>query len=163
MRYDDYILPTIPFYARQVSFGCEALAPTDETERFSLRGSVREAREPIRVATQLTAIRNCSRFAPGNYLINSSKGKEAPASSLCVFRHLRGSANRHPRLADGADYDYITDESYSYDDNGNRTMTGYETGANNETLADGTYRYSYDMMKETEPKNTSGQIRMKMV
>ena len=44
----------------------------------------------------------------------------------------------------GAEYDYITDESYSYDDNGNRTMTGYETGANNETLADGTYRYSYD-------------------
>ena len=44
----------------------------------------------------------------------------------------------------GADYDYITDELYTYDDNGNRTNAGYVTGDNNETLSDGTYRYSYD-------------------
>lgn len=44
----------------------------------------------------------------------------------------------------GADYDYITDELYTYDDNGNRTNAGYVTGENNETLSDGTYRYSYD-------------------
>ena len=99
MRYDDYILPTIPFYARQVSFDWEPLAPTDETERFSLRGSTNR-----------------------------------PYGS-------------HPRLADGADYDYITDESYSYDDNGNRVLANgdtYATGDNNETTSDGTYRYSYD-------------------
>ena len=99
MRYDDYILPTIPFYARQVSFDWEPLAPTDETERFSLRGSTNR-----------------------------------PYGS-------------HPRLADGADYDYITDESYSYDDNGNRVLANgdtYTTGDNNETTFDGTYRYSYD-------------------
>jgi YD repeat-containing protein len=36
------------------------------------------------------------------------------------------------------------DESYSYDANGNRTMTGYQTGANNLTLSDGTYNYEYD-------------------
>ena len=44
----------------------------------------------------------------------------------------------------GADYDYITDELYTYDDNGNRTNAGYVTGENNETLSDGVYRYSYD-------------------
>ena len=44
----------------------------------------------------------------------------------------------------GADYDYITDELYTYDDNGNRTNSGYVTGENNETLSDGIYRYSYD-------------------
>ncbi|MBR5711250.1 MAG: hypothetical protein IKX40_10875 [Thermoguttaceae bacterium] len=44
----------------------------------------------------------------------------------------------------GADYDYITDELYTYDDNGNRTNAGYLTGENNETLSDGMYRYSYD-------------------
>ena len=44
----------------------------------------------------------------------------------------------------GADYDYITDELYTYDDNGNRTNSGYVTGENNETLSDGMYRYSYD-------------------
>jgi RHS repeat-associated protein len=44
----------------------------------------------------------------------------------------------------GADYDYQTDESYTYDENGNRTNTGYVTGDNNQLLSDGTYRYSYD-------------------
>ena len=35
-------------------------------------------------------------------------------------------------------------ESYAYDANGNRTNTGYSTGANNELLCDGTYHYQYD-------------------
>ena len=43
-----------------------------------------------------------------------------------------------------ADHDYQTDESYSYDANGNRTMTGYSTGTNNQLTNDGTYSYTYD-------------------
>jgi len=35
-------------------------------------------------------------------------------------------------------------ESYSYDTNGNRTNTGYMTGANNQLLSDGTFNYTYD-------------------
>ncbi len=38
-----------------------------------------------------------------------------------------------------------TNESYSYDANGNRTSTGYVTGTNNEVLSDGTYTYFYDL------------------
>jgi RHS repeat-associated protein len=34
--------------------------------------------------------------------------------------------------------------SYSYDANGNRTMSGYQTGTGNELLSDGTYNYTYD-------------------
>jgi len=47
----------------------------------------------------------------------------------------------------GADYDYQADETYVYDDNGNRvTANGatYATGAANQLLSDGTYRYTYD-------------------
>jgi len=44
----------------------------------------------------------------------------------------------------GADYNYQTDETYTYDDNGNRTNAGYVTGVNNQLLADGMYRYQYD-------------------
>ena len=44
----------------------------------------------------------------------------------------------------GADYDYQTDESYTYDANGNRTNTGYSTGTNNQLQSDGTYDYEYD-------------------
>ena len=35
-------------------------------------------------------------------------------------------------------------ESYTYDDNGNRTNPGYQTGQNNQLQSDGTYNYSYD-------------------
>jgi RHS repeat-associated protein len=44
-----------------------------------------------------------------------------------------------------ADYDYQSDESYSYDGTGNRTNAGYVTGTNNQLLSDGTYNYDvYD-------------------
>jgi RHS repeat-associated protein len=35
-------------------------------------------------------------------------------------------------------------EVYSYDANGNRTNSGYQTGTNNQLLSDGTYTYEYD-------------------
>ena len=54
----------------------------------------------------------------------------------------------------GADYvgDFETDESYAYDDNGNRTTVtnddgsaqGYTTGDDNRLTGDGTYNYLYD-------------------
>ena len=51
----------------------------------------------------------------------------------------------------GADYDYqggggfqSPEESYSYDANGNRTLTGYVTGDNNELSSDGSWNYDYD-------------------
>jgi hypothetical protein len=51
----------------------------------------------------------------------------------------------------GADYDYQTDESYTYDDNGNRTgatagssSSVYVTGDDNQLLSDGTYTYTDD-------------------
>jgi len=36
-------------------------------------------------------------------------------------------------------------EEYSYDENGNRTMTGYVTGDLNQLLSDGTFDYTYDL------------------
>jgi RHS repeat-associated protein len=36
-------------------------------------------------------------------------------------------------------------EDYSYDENGNRTMTGYVTGDLNQLLSDGVYDYEYDL------------------
>ena len=38
----------------------------------------------------------------------------------------------------------FSNESYSYDDNGNRTMSGYSTDTGNELSSDGTYNYTYD-------------------
>ncbi|MEL7079104.1 MAG: RHS repeat-associated core domain-containing protein [Cyanobacteria bacterium J06582_2] len=53
-----------------------------------------------------------------------------------------------------ASHDYQENENYSYDDNGNRTNTGYVTGDNNQLTSDGTYNYEYDnegnRVKKTE-------------
>jgi RHS repeat-associated protein len=38
----------------------------------------------------------------------------------------------------------FANESFSYDSNGNRNMTGYSTGPGNELTSDGTYNYTYD-------------------
>ncbi|NJM99047.1 MAG: hypothetical protein HC800_19580 [Phormidesmis sp. RL_2_1] len=43
-----------------------------------------------------------------------------------------------------SDHSYQDDESYSYDDTGNRTNAGYVVGKHNRLLSDGTYNYSYD-------------------
>jgi|GEM_PF-5208844 len=43
-----------------------------------------------------------------------------------------------------ADYASLTDEAYSYDANGNRTMSGHVVGDNNQLESDGTYNYAYD-------------------
>jgi YD repeat-containing protein len=43
-----------------------------------------------------------------------------------------------------ATHTFQTNESYSYDDNGNRDMTGYLTGDDNQMTNDGTYSYTYD-------------------
>ena len=47
----------------------------------------------------------------------------------------------------GADYTYspaVVDESFVYDDNGNRTNDGFTVGPNNRLASDGTYSYEYD-------------------
>ncbi len=38
----------------------------------------------------------------------------------------------------------LTSEGYSYDQNGNRTNSGYQTSADNRLLSDGVYDYQYD-------------------
>jgi RHS repeat-associated protein len=43
-----------------------------------------------------------------------------------------------------ADASYRSDETYSYDANGNRTNTGYSTSSDNRLTSDGIYTYTYD-------------------
>jgi RHS repeat-associated protein len=57
------------------------------------------------------------------------------------------------------DHSFQTDESYSYDANGNRTMTGYTTGTNNRLTGDGTHSYEYDDEgnRKTRTKTSTGE------
>src|ERR1019366_9109344 len=51
-------------------------------------------------------------------------------------------------------------ENYSFDVNGNRTITGYVTGAGNQLSSDGTYNYTYDQNGNTLTKTriADGQV-----
>jgi RHS repeat-associated protein len=44
----------------------------------------------------------------------------------------------------GADHTGQSDESYTYNANGNRTMSGYDIDPNNQLASDGTFNYTYD-------------------
>jgi RHS repeat-associated protein len=83
------------------------------------------------------------------------------ATNLVSYDYTHDSANRLTKInssVDGAtDYTYDstnqltgaehssqTDEAYQYDANGNRINSGYQTGANNQLLADGQFTYQYD-------------------
>ena len=51
--------------------------------------------------------------------------------------------NRHQLI--GAEFDGVSnDESYEYDENGNRINGGFTVGVNNRLLSDGVYDYDYD-------------------
>jgi RHS repeat-associated protein len=122
-------------------------------------------------ASQMTGV---SRYADlaGTQLVASSEYGFDLAGRLTSLMHGRGAvalaaygltydaANRVTRFSSpdgvsdynyderdqllGSDHSYQSDENYSYDGNGNRVNTGYETGENNRLLSDGRYTYEYD-------------------
>ncbi|WP_254512292.1 RHS repeat-associated core domain-containing protein [Anatilimnocola floriformis] len=60
----------------------------------------------------------------------------------------------------GADHNTATDESYEYDENGNRIMSGYDVDPNNQLASDGIYNYTYDDEgnRLTRTKVSSGHV-----
>ena len=74
-------------------------------------------------------------------------------------KQVRRRQTQHTRY-DGASqltaatHSYETNESYSFDATGNRTNTGYSTGANNQLSSDGTYNYLYDNAGNLTKKTT---------
>ena len=50
----------------------------------------------------------------------------------------------HAHQLIGADHNSQANESFAYDENGNRTMIGYIVGVNNQLLSDGAFNYEYD-------------------
>ncbi len=59
-----------------------------------------------------------------------------------------------------ATHTFQSNESFSYDNNGNRTMTGYQTGTDNRLTNDGTYSYTYDAEgnRLTRTKTATGEV-----
>jgi RHS repeat-associated protein len=83
------------------------------------------------------------------------------ATNLASYDYTYDSANRLTKVVSsvdgatdysydstnqltGADHSNQVDEAYQYDANGNRINSGYQTGTNNQLLADGQFTYQYD-------------------
>ena len=103
-------------------------------------------------ANNLTGVSN---QLPDTTVVASYAYTLDPANLLTQEVHTWGSGSS----TDTTDYTYtdnnqltgvthsnssFANESFSYDSNGNRTMTGYTTGTGNELTSDGTYDYTYD-------------------
>jgi RHS repeat-associated protein len=73
-----------------------------------------------------------------------------------VLNHARYDATSQ---LTATDHSFQTDESYTYDANGNRTMTGYTTGTNNRLTNDGTHSYEHDDEgnRKTRTKTSTGE------
>ncbi|MEW4454588.1 RHS repeat-associated core domain-containing protein [Bremerella sp. JC817] len=96
--------------------------------------------------------------------ITSITHTDGSSSTLAGYTYAYDEGNRltafsvYGYSAEDADYSYddtdqltgadrtgtTGDESYTYDENGNRTGGGYSTGDNNQLLSDGTFNYTYD-------------------
>jgi YD repeat-containing protein len=63
----------------------------------------------------------------------------------------------------GVDHQSLDDESYAYDENGNRTGTGYVTATDNRLESDGTYTYDYDaegnLVSKTKTNVTGNEVK----
>ena len=59
-----------------------------------------------------------------------------------------------------ATHSYQSNETYTFDNNGNRTMSGYQTGTDNRLTNDGTYSYTYDAEgnRLTRTKTATGEV-----
>ena len=66
------------------------------------------------------------------------------AGNITQVTSADGSDNYGLDSADQLTTASLSSESYFYDQNGNRTGGGYQTGADNRLLSDGTYTYQYD-------------------
>lgn len=77
-------------------------------------------------------------LASYTYAYDSGGGVTTQTNNDGTFTYTYDHADELTAVGDA------TSESYSYDSNGNRTMTGYTTGSDNELSNDGTYTYTYD-------------------
>jgi RHS repeat-associated protein len=108
--------------------GTQNVATTDYT--YDLSGKL----------TRLTHQRNSTTYADYQWTFDA-------ADRITQFISPDGTSNYNYDSRDqltSTDHSYQTDEAYTYDANGNRTNAGYQTGQNNQLLADGTYNYTYD-------------------
>jgi RHS repeat-associated protein len=132
--------------AKRIDLAYNKASQTTQIARYSdLNGTALVAQsdysyDPSGRLTQLSHIRNSTTVA--NYEWSYDSSNRITQSVSPDGTNVYSYDNRNELT--GTDSNYQTDETYSYDATGNRTNAGYQTGADNRLLSDGTYTYIYD-------------------
>ncbi len=136
--------------AKHVTFGYNPLSQLTQIARYQSTGTsnaVATTTNTFDTANRLSSITHAS---GGTTLASYDYTYDAMSRIASIDSSVEGLSEFSYDAASqliGADHTSQSDESYSFDGNGNRTSSGYSTGTNNRTAESPGYTYSYDDMK----------------
>jgi RHS repeat-associated protein len=133
---------------KRVDYAYNALSQVTSKKRYSDSAGTNLVAETSHTFDNLNRLTDITHSKGVNVLANYSQAYDAK-SRITGVTGTDGSSSFTYDNTDqltGVDYSFQTDESYTYDDNGNRTNAGYVTGVNNRLLEDNKYRYEYDLV-----------------
>lgn len=90
--------------------------------------------------TNLTHAKNVTTLAQYSWVFDDANRITRMTSNDGTTNYTYDDTNQ----LTAADHSFQTDETFSYDLNGNRANPGYQTGINNRLTSDGTFNYTYD-------------------
>ncbi len=140
-------------HQKRVDFAYNAAGQYTDIDRYwalaggssNLAGNTDYTYDGIWRLTNLAHTKNSTTFASYSWTFDAHS-----RVTNMSFTSLAGSSGSSAYTYDNTDqltatdHSFQTDEGYSYDVNGNRTMTGYTIGTNNRLTSDGTFNYTYD-------------------
>jgi RHS repeat-associated protein len=133
---------------KRVDFAYNSIGQVSSMKRYSNGAGTQLVAETLNEYDSFNRLIGINhRRANGSSINNYTFGYDA-ADRITAITDIDGATtytyDRSNELT-GADRPGTTrDESYTYDANGSRTNTGYQTGSNNRLQTDGTYTYTYD-------------------
>ncbi len=140
-------------HQKRVDFAYNAAGQTTDIDRYwalaggssNLAASTDYTYDGIGRLTNLAHAKNATTFASYTWAFDAHSRLTSKSFTSLVGQN--GSSTYTYDNTDqltATDHSFQTDEAYAFDENGNRTMTGYTTGTNNRLTSDGTFNYTYD-------------------
>jgi RHS repeat-associated protein len=133
---------------KRVDYGYNALGQVTNKKRFSDTTGTNLVAETNHTYDQIDRLTGITHSKGATNIATYTQTYDAN-SRITGITNKDGTAAYNYDNTDqltGADFSFQTDENYSYDNNGNRTNSGYVTGTNNRLLEDPKYRYDYDLV-----------------
>jgi RHS repeat-associated protein len=133
---------------KRVDYVYNALSQVTSKRRYSDSAGTNLVAETSHTFDNLNRLTDITHSKGANVLANYTQAYDAK-SRITGVTGTDGSSSFIYDNTDqltGVDYSFQTDESYTYDDNGNRTNAGYVTGVNNRLLEDNKFHYEYDLV-----------------